>query len=727
MKNLYIKYIQRIKNSKIIRGSAVFLIFRILGMGFGYINIWLISKYFGASALGIYSLILSIIAISLAFTKLGTGIILLRFTAKFVTEKRFDKLKSYYLQVIKIISIPGLIFFLILFFLSDFIAAEIFNKAYISSYLKVAAFGVLPFALTQINAQFLRGFKKIGQFSFLQYLISFFTVTGLLIIIYFTKNRDKGIPVILHVLSFVIMFIISAVFVLSVKKWKKIKITEKIKSKDILKTSIPMLNVSLMLIAMQWADKLILGFYVSDTHIGIYHLMTRIAMLAGLSFLAVDSVFAPNISELWSRKDMLNLKRYIHRSTQLIFLSSILIAIPLIIFAKNIIGFFGQEFQTGIYILYILIIGKIFVAWVGPAGIFLVMTGREKINQKTSFIITVLFLVMSVILVLKYDILGMAISITSVLIIKSLLFIYFIKKYYGFLFFYMPQFVRKYINNKVLQKKIFAKNYKLIKPSFLIIGFQKCGTTALHNYLQQHPKIIAPFIKEIDFFGCNKKYNKGTDFYNDFFRFKTKENIISFEASPHYAVSDNAAERIYKYNPEIKIICLVRDPISRAYSAWNMYKKNLKTNPSFFESWKNNCGNITPNNYIKRPDYLQKAFYELIEEEKNALNTGKKVEGNLLYPGLYAQLLQKYYNLFDENNILIIDNNEFSENTELIMNRITKFIDLPDFNWSKINLEPWFVGKYQSKIDKKSLKLLTDFYKKPNEDFYKLTGNIING
>ena len=75
-----------------------------------------------------------------------------------------------------------------------------------------------------------------------------------------------------------------------------------------------------------------------------------------------------------------------------------------------------------------------------------------------------------------------------------------------------------------------------IEPSFLIIGAQKAGTTALWTYLSYHPDLIAPNTKEIDFFSCNSRYSRGIQFYLSHFP-TIDANIINkmtFEASPDF-------------------------------------------------------------------------------------------------------------------------------------------------------------------------------------------------
>lgn len=108
-----------------------------------------------------------------------------------------------------------------------------------------------------------------------------------------------------------------------------------------------------------------------------------------------------------------------------------------------------------------------------------------------------------------------------------------------------------------------------MKPNFLVIGAAKSGTTWLHSCLEQHPQIYVPLVKEIHFFSYPSRYKKGFAWYESFFEECQTEKSIG-EVSPSYIVHSKAAERIYNYNPEMRSIVVLRNPIERAYSDYCM-------------------------------------------------------------------------------------------------------------------------------------------------------------
>jgi len=125
-------------------------------------------------------------------------------------------------------------------------------------------------------------------------------------------------------------------------------------------------------------------------------------------------------------------------------------------------------------------------------------------------------------------------------------------------------------------------------PDFLIIGFPKCGTTSLYEYLLQHPDIHPPIGKEIDYF--DRLYSRGRNWYKVRFPTVFKKNIftkvlgrdfLTGEATPRYMIHPHALNRIKKILPKAKFIILLRNPIDRAFSHYNMNFRNGYENLSF--------------------------------------------------------------------------------------------------------------------------------------------------
>jgi len=108
----------------------------------------------------------------------------------------------------------------------------------------------------------------------------------------------------------------------------------------------------------------------------------------------------------------------------------------------------------------------------------------------------------------------------------------------------------------------------LTLPDLIVIGAQKCGTSALHYYLNQHHEINMSRPKELNFFTGTANWERGVDWYASHFLAKFKINGESCPQYSYFPKWSNVAKRMHSIIPEAKIIYLVRDPIERIISAY---------------------------------------------------------------------------------------------------------------------------------------------------------------
>ena len=102
-----------------------------------------------------------------------------------------------------------------------------------------------------------------------------------------------------------------------------------------------------------------------------------------------------------------------------------------------------------------------------------------------------------------------------------------------------------------------------VAPAFLVIGAQKCGTRALFDALRRHPQVASPVRKEVHYFDFF--HDRGPDWYRAHFpRGRTRR--VAFEASPYYLAHPLAPARVAAFDPAMKLLAILRDPVERALS-----------------------------------------------------------------------------------------------------------------------------------------------------------------
>lgn len=131
------------------------------------------------------------------------------------------------------------------------------------------------------------------------------------------------------------------------------------------------------------------------------------------------------------------------------------------------------------------------------------------------------------------------------------------------------------LNNPKEQITNLLENQKL--PHCIIIGARKCGTRALLEFLDIHPQIIK-VTNEIHFFDDENKYNLGLEWYRKQMPITNTSSSLSttvvIEKTPAYFVTESVPERIYAMNSSIKIILIVRDPVTRLISDYVQLASN---------------------------------------------------------------------------------------------------------------------------------------------------------
>lgn len=119
-------------------------------------------------------------------------------------------------------------------------------------------------------------------------------------------------------------------------------------------------------------------------------------------------------------------------------------------------------------------------------------------------------------------------------------------------------------------------------PNLVVIGTMKCGTSALHTYLDRHPGIAMAAPKELNFFVGGESadggwhagnWHRGVDWYRGWF---PADALIRGEASPAYTSPSfpGAADRMAALIPDARLVYLVRDPIDRALSQYRHHRRD---------------------------------------------------------------------------------------------------------------------------------------------------------
>jgi len=251
----------------------------------------------------------------------------------------------------------------------------------------------------------------------------------------------------------------------------------------------------------------------------------------------------------------------------------------------------------------------------------------------------------------------------------------------------------KYI---LIVEKYNIKKELIMKVNFLIVGTQKGGTTALSKFIGQHP--------EVCFYIQNKKSNfyrgKEPHFFDNEELFKIspppydlyhrmfpdpKDAKIIGECTPIYMYWQPAAERIYSYNPDIKLIAILRNPVERAFSHYVMMKNEGVESLSFSEAIR--LEGLRISSYIDR--------------------------------GYYAKQIKRLLLFFPTNQMLFLKSEELINNHQSTLQKVFKFLDIKEDYYVKPEIV--FDQKY-GEMDIDDRKFLSEKFREDIDDLEELLG-----
>ena len=127
---------------------------------------------------------------------------------------------------------------------------------------------------------------------------------------------------------------------------------------------------------------------------------------------------------------------------------------------------------------------------------------------------------------------------------------------------------------------------QLMQVDFLVVGAQKSGTTSLHDWLTQQPDVILPSLKETHFFSHDERFALGADWYAKQFKLREHPDPLVGEIDPEYMFSEKAVKRIATYTDVKKVIFILRFPLDRAYSHYQMSVRRAYETLSFKDALK---------------------------------------------------------------------------------------------------------------------------------------------
>lgn len=197
------------------------------------------------------------------------------------------------------------------------------------------------------------------------------------------------------------------------------------------------------------------------------------------------------------------------------------------------------------------------------------------------------------------------------------------------------------------------------QANIFIVGAPKAGTTSLYHYLAEHPEVFMSKIKETNYFTYQQIEAQGLYYdatpvrsekdYCALFAAAQGEKVVG-EASVSYLFYPGTAKKIHAYNPDAKIIMVLRNPVERAFSHYLMDQRLGLVDVSFWE-------------IISNPKKYPMHYQQYVQL------------------GDYYEQCQEYIDVFGSENVKIFTYESIKSELESVVKNLYDFIDV-DSNYS---------------------------------------------
>jgi Sulfotransferase domain len=208
-----------------------------------------------------------------------------------------------------------------------------------------------------------------------------------------------------------------------------------------------------------------------------------------------------------------------------------------------------------------------------------------------------------------------------------------------------------------------------LRPNYLVIGAQKAGTTSLHAYLAAHPAVLPASIKEVQYF--SKFYERGESWYLAYFPLAARGRLARIrngvppavgEASATYLFHPRAAERVYAFDPAMKLIVTLRDPVDRAYSHYQMEHRWGREPLPFEQALEREAAELRP------------------ELERILADPGydSPLDCSYVARGRYAEQIERWLEHFPREQLLVLTSDELLDDPAGVMGQVARFLGIPE-------------------------------------------------
>ncbi|NJK47249.1 flippase [Candidatus Gracilibacteria bacterium] len=407
---LYYEQFKRKGNAAVLaRGAVSSFILKVLGMGLAFGVQVVAARWLGAERYGNYVYVIAWMNFLVLLGKLGFDSTSVRFIAAYCGQQEWGLLRGFLNYSSRIIVVASVGAAFCLGFGAWLFRSQISTEVLYSFWIASA---MLP-AMTALTIQESRllALRKVWQAQLPQVILRpLFLLIGLALLTIGVKQLNESIFMALTLAATVGSLGIITLFFKKLMP-KEINLAKtQFNAKEWLRMSQAMVLVSGFTLILAQSDIVMIGSLVGSKETGLYTVAAKIAGLLIFPLVAINSILAPLVADLYTQQNRQELQRIVSLGLQCVFLSTLSITIVLTIWGKTILSSFGAEFFSGYPILLILIVGQLINAMAGPVSLLLNMTGYHNDATKVLAVSATLNIILNAILIPSYGSVGASVA-----------------------------------------------------------------------------------------------------------------------------------------------------------------------------------------------------------------------------------------------------------------------------------------------------------------------------
>ncbi|MHB8464586.1 MAG: lipopolysaccharide biosynthesis protein [Acidimicrobiales bacterium] len=362
---------------EIFRTGFVSFLLKVVGgaLLFGFTVV--LAHSLGSSGAGLFYVAYTVMLVASMIGRFGLDNAVLRFSAVSADAMDPGRTAAVYRMALRICLKWSSIFALGLLVSSGWLAENVFSNPSLVGPLRVAALGVIPTGVIVLQAQLLKGIGRTKVAVFTET-----TAVPLLALPLLIGARGVGLAT---ATAACIIYVVATCVAVVVAYETIRRATPERRSTDVgfdrkllMRTSLPLLVVSLMDLATNWSGILLLAVMRSSHDVGVFATASRTAMLLSWVLASANTISGPKFAALAAREDVEAIAHVARRTAR----AATLLVLPgfavLVVAPRVILGVFGTDFKAGASALVILAVGQIVNVACGPVTTLLMMTGRER-------------------------------------------------------------------------------------------------------------------------------------------------------------------------------------------------------------------------------------------------------------------------------------------------------------------------------------------------------------